>query len=138
MIYRPILTVDEKDNPIGSASKADIQRMGLWHRIVQVMIMDKHGRYLLQRRSKNVSVPGLWNHSAAGHVDEGEGYLQAAVRETKEELGIDIQDLVEVESWQSNTESVGELIVVKGGHHLWSSSQLTEIPEMVEALNRIL
>ena len=34
--------------------------------------------------------PGKWDQSAAGHVDEGESYIEAALRETKEELGLDI------------------------------------------------
>ena len=33
--------------------------------------------------------PGRWDHSAAGHVDEGETPEQAAYRELKEEIGID-------------------------------------------------
>ena len=32
----------------------------------------------------------------------------------------------------------GEFIAVKDGHHLWGTSQLTEIPEMATALNNIL
>ena len=32
--------------------------------------------------------PGLWDTSAAGHVDSGEDYLACAVRELDEELGI--------------------------------------------------
>ena len=31
--------------------------------------------------------PGLWTTSCSGHVDQGESYFDAAVRECKEELG---------------------------------------------------
>ena len=46
---------------------------------------------LLQQRSltKN-SKPGWLHISAGGHVNKGESALQAAVRETKEEMGLDI------------------------------------------------
>ena len=33
---------------------------------------------------------GYWDISASGHVEEGESVTQAAIRETKEELGIEI------------------------------------------------
>jgi len=33
--------------------------------------------------------PGLWDTSAAGHLDSGESYLDCARRELGEELGID-------------------------------------------------
>lgn len=39
---------------------------------------------------------GKWSYSAAGHVEEGEDYQTAALRELKEELGIDgkIEDYI--------------------------------------------
>lgn len=46
---------------------------------------------LLQRRSKNKEHHPGWLHlSAGGHIDLGETVQQAAVREVKEELGLDI------------------------------------------------
>lgn len=36
--------------------------------------------------------PGLWDTSAAGHVDSGESYLQCAVRELREELGVSVTE----------------------------------------------
>ena len=45
----------------------------------------------LQRRSfAKDNCPGLLSSSCAGHVDSGEDYLTAAVRELGEELGIHI------------------------------------------------
>ena len=45
---------------------------------------------LLQKRSEcKDSNPGCWDISSAGHVEAGCGYLESAVRELKEELGID-------------------------------------------------
>lgn len=43
----------------------------------------------VQLRSKHKdNGAGLWDTSAAGHVDSGESYLDCAVRELHEELGI--------------------------------------------------
>ena len=45
---------------------------------------------LLQKRQNTGFMDGYWDISASGHVEEGESVTQAAVRETKEELGIEI------------------------------------------------
>ena len=52
---------------------------------------DKSGYdLLLQKRSEcKDSNPGCWDISSAGHVEAGHGYLESAIRELKEELGID-------------------------------------------------
>ena len=45
---------------------------------------------LLQKRSENKdSNPGCYDISSAGHIPAGSGYLDSALRELKEELGID-------------------------------------------------
>ncbi len=46
-----------------------------------------------QKKKKDA---GKWSYSAAGHVDAGEDYPVAALRELKEELGIDgeIEDYI--------------------------------------------
>lgn len=58
--------------------------------ISRVILTDKKGRILLQKRDPNmVAWPGRWDSSAAGHVDEGETPEQAACRELYEEIGLD-------------------------------------------------
>ncbi len=55
----------------------------------------KNGRFdvLLQRRSHNKdSFPDCLDTSSAGHVEAGETYLSAAVRELQEELGLPVQE----------------------------------------------
>src|SRR5262249_44712702 len=39
--------------------------------------------------------PGLWDSSASGHVDSGEGYDACAMRELKEELGLELKTPLE-------------------------------------------
>ncbi len=51
------------------------------------------GEVLLQQRSTEISSwPGYYDASAAGHIDLGETPLQAAIRESSEEIGITIND----------------------------------------------
>lgn len=59
------------------------------HRVVHVLVFDKLGRLLLQKRSQSKDVaPGKWDTSVGGHVSPGEDIEDAARREMEEELGI--------------------------------------------------
>ena len=47
--------------------------------------------FLWQRRSEKIDrYPGDWDISAGGHVNLGESLIEAAVRETREEIGAEI------------------------------------------------
>jgi isopentenyldiphosphate isomerase len=64
---------------------------GLEQACVYVAIVNSAGEIYIQHRAETKR---LWPHrktiSASGHVDPGETFEQAAVREVKEELGIDL------------------------------------------------
>lgn len=104
-MYSPVLVVDEHDRPIGQAPLLEVRAKGWHHRIVRVIVESSDGKVLLQKRSQNVWMPGLWDQSVGGHVDAGEGYEQAAVREMAEEIGVHDVDLEELGSWQSQNQS---------------------------------
>lgn len=75
------------------ATREECHKNGYWHRAVYAFIIDDNGRVLLQKRSRNKKLwPNLWDVTAGGHVDSGEFGRQALIRETKEELGIQISD----------------------------------------------
>jgi len=84
--------------PTGKRKPKDaVHRDGDWHRAAHVWIIDRHSRLLLQRRSaRKENNPNLWDVSAAGHLSAGESAVDAAVRETLEELGLHI-DAAELE-----------------------------------------
>lgn len=66
-------------------------RDGLWHKAVVVFIINSKGQVLLQKRSANKRMwPNMWDVTAGGHVSAGEFGFQAIIRETKEELGIEL------------------------------------------------
>jgi isopentenyldiphosphate isomerase len=83
-----ILTPDGR--PSGSVKpKADVHRDGDWHRAAHVWLATPDGRVLLQRRaSVKENWPDFWDISVAGHVAAGESAVDAAIRESQEELGL--------------------------------------------------
>lgn len=91
-----IIFVDEDDNIIGTGTRNEALEKGIIHRIVGVFLFNSKGELLIQKRSQNVDLPGRWDRSVGGHVDEGETYFEAAVREMKEEIGLEDVALVEV------------------------------------------
>jgi isopentenyldiphosphate isomerase len=81
--------VDRMDRVIGVTSREDAHRYELFHRAVHIYAKGKDQGLWLQRRSMNKDLePGLWTVSCSGHVDRGESYLVASVREFSEELGV--------------------------------------------------
>lgn len=98
-----ILVVDDQDRPIGNEPIRTVRENGLIHRLARVMLEDGRGRILLQKRADKVFWPNCWDNSAAGHVDAGEEYLQAAKRELYEEIGIRSDSLKEVGTYFTDT-----------------------------------
>ena len=83
--------VNERDEVVGRATRREVHARGLLHRAVHVLVFDSGGRVFLQKRSmKKDMSPGLWDSSCSGHLDAGEDYDTAAVRELKEEIGVAI------------------------------------------------
>lgn len=81
--------VDADDQVTGTATRADVHANGLLHRAVHVFVHNKRGDILLQRRSLLKDAhPGVWDSSVSGHLDSGEDYEPAAIRELEEEMGI--------------------------------------------------
>jgi 16S rRNA (adenine1518-N6/adenine1519-N6)-dimethyltransferase len=81
--------VDENDVVQRTATRAEVHAQRLIHRAVHVFVFNRNGDLYLQKRSrlKDMS-PGLWDSSVSGHLDAGEDYEAAAMRELEEEIGI--------------------------------------------------
>lgn len=83
--------VDGRDVVIGREFRREIHRRGLLHRAIHIFWLRDDGQLCLQRRSyAKDNCPGMLSSSCAGHVDSGEDYRPAAVRELREELGISV------------------------------------------------
>ena len=88
--YQEILdVVDLQDNIISKAPRDYVHNNLLMHRSSHVLLFNFRDELFLQKRSLNKDeCPGLWDASAAGHVESGEDYLHCAHRELEEELGV--------------------------------------------------
>lgn len=89
--------VDEDDAKIGTATRGSVHRSGAWHRGVHVLVFNRRGELLLQRRSatKDKS-PSKLDLSVSEHSKAGESFEAAAVRGLREELGVDGANLSRV------------------------------------------
>ncbi len=84
--------LDEAGNKIGKVKpRSQVHKDGDWHKAVHIWIVNEKNDILLQKRSPNKdSYPNMWDISSAGHLTAGDDSLSGAIREIKEELGIDI------------------------------------------------
>ncbi len=84
--------VDEDGRKLAATEKrADVHAQGLWHMTSHIYVFDQKGRLLLQKRSQDKKLsPGKLQVSVSGHVDASEDENQAALREGREEIGIEL------------------------------------------------
>ena len=91
--------VDEFGEPTGrTVARSEAHRAGIRHRTSHVWLLryrtgengEKILQVLLQKRCmQKDSFPGCYDISSAGHIPAGQDFLPSAVRELREELGID-------------------------------------------------
>lgn len=93
--------VDESGSPTGETiDRETAHAKGILHRTAHVWLLRRrNGRteVLLQKRSRDKdSHPGCYDISSAGHIPAGVDFIPSALRELKEELGVDAraEDLV--------------------------------------------
>ena len=84
--------LDENGNKTGETKlRTLVHRDGDWNKAVHIWIVNDKNEVLLQKRSPNKdSYPNMWDISSAGHLSAGDDSIPGAIREIKEELGVDI------------------------------------------------
>lgn len=81
--------VNERDEVTDRQPRSKVHRLGLLHRAVHVLVFNSRGQIFLQKRAlRKDRQPGLWDSSTSGHVNSGEEYDAAALRELHEEIGL--------------------------------------------------
>ena len=84
--------LDSKGNDTGrTALKSEAHKMGWYHATVHIWFFTADGSVLVQQRAATKDTyPLLWDVSVAGHIGAGESIEAAALREVKEEIGLNI------------------------------------------------
>ena len=84
---------DASGTPTGRvALKSEAHKAGWYHPTVHAWFYTPSGNVLLQKRApEKDTFPGLWDVSVAGHVHADETPMEAVIRETKEEIGLDLK-----------------------------------------------
>ena len=105
--------VDDQDQVVSQSTRAEIHEQGLLHRAVHIFVFNRRKDLLLQLRSRwKDNHPGVWDSSAAGHLDTGEAYSACATRELQEELGIEKESLVEIGKIAPSSATGGEFVTL--------------------------
>lgn len=83
--------IDETDKVFSQCTREEAHLKDLLHRQILVLVLNNQNELFVQQRSGTKDVyPKYFEGSLSGHVNSKENYLQAAIRELKEELGIDV------------------------------------------------
>jgi 8-oxo-dGTP pyrophosphatase MutT (NUDIX family) len=82
----PVNVYDPQGRAVGALPREQAKRSRLAVGAVNVLLVSTRGEVLLQRRPDDKENGGRWDKTVGGHVDEGETFDEAAVREAGEEL----------------------------------------------------
>lgn len=82
----------ENKNSLGIAERDYIHSNNLWHREVSIWILNEKNEFLFQRRSSKKKRGANKLSITAGHVDVHEKEIMAALREIKEEIGLEFKE----------------------------------------------
>lgn len=103
--------MDANDTPIRIEDRDTAHSLGLWHRVVHVLLYNSEGELMLQMRAPKISIyPNRWDCSCSEHLKPGESWETAARRGLEEELGITGVDLIKLLHCRANYGDEGNVI----------------------------
>jgi len=128
------------------ALKSEAHKNGWYHNTIHLWLYTSDGNILLQQRShKKTIYPLLWDVSVAGHIDAGETFIDALLRETKEEIGLQLnaEDVKQVDTRRHESEYANGIIKDYEFHQVFiaeleaSLHELSPQQDEVEALKLV-
>ncbi len=133
-----IYTRDGKHLGTKTREECHQENPGFYHKPVWIWVINNNGEVLVQKRSsKKKSFKGYWDIPSAGHVDAGESTIDGAIRETKEELGLDTkaEDYEYIGEYISDTTwELGQVYILKTDKKIEDMSLQEEEVEEVKWL----
>jgi len=125
---------DASGKPTGQVLEKSIaHQKGLFHPTVHVWFYTSTPSLLLQKRGANKETfPNLWDVSVAGHVSSGESILDGALREIKEEIGLQLKsdDLLLIDV-RKNINQFSNGIIDCEFQHVFLSELKTGVKDLV-------
>jgi len=125
---------DASGKPTGQVIEKSIaHQKGLFHPTVHVWFYTSTPSLLLQKRGANKETfPNLWDVSVAGHVSSGESILDGALREIKEEIGLQLKsdDLLLIDV-RKNINQFSNGIIDCEFQHVFLSELKTGVKDLV-------
>jgi len=115
--------------------KDRMHEKGYLHRGVHVFVETFGGGFVLQKKAEGTENGGKWSSTASGHVRYKESYIEAAVREAKEELGLAVEGgLLKIAYLHPCTETANEFVTL----YSYLMDEDEHIKENAEEIDSIL
>ena len=130
-----LFVVDDENNPIEPKPRSFVHQNNLWHRTSHIWIINKNKEILCHQRSMKVETsPGNWDPYCGGHLGPGVSYIEGALKELKEELGIAAEEkelsFFKVYKNQTNWEFQGIFYMTWEGDSTTLHTQENEVEQL--------
>ena len=84
--------IDSEGRTIGTVSRQEMRGRRLPHRCVYILVFNGRGELFVHLRTPTKDVyPGYWDVAIGGVLATGESFDEGALREGREELGVEIK-----------------------------------------------
>ena len=120
-----IQQVEERSRPVcvacGTVTYVD-------PKLAVAVVVERDGKLLMGKRGAHTREPGKWSFPA-GFVERGERVEDAAAREAKEEIGLDVEigDLLGLYSYTGETVVLAAYFAVAASGEAVAADDLTEV-----------
>lgn len=89
-----VAIVDRENNVVDALPRAVMRAQGLIHRATYILVFSSRGELFVQERTMTKDIfPGYYDLCTGGVVLAGEDYELSALRELKEEIGVEASEL---------------------------------------------